>query len=124
MKRKQFLHRVGLGTGALALSPWLTSCLTFSDDELQGSFRNRLPFPGQITDPSFNLSASSAEIEIPESLSLAAFQFNNSVPGPTIRHVKGQELNIQFTNNIGQESIIHWHGLIVPPEMDGHPKDA
>ncbi|HBX67664.1 MAG TPA: bilirubin oxidase, partial [Balneolaceae bacterium] len=61
---------------------------------------------------------------MPESLSLAAFQFNNSVPGPTIRHVKGQELNIQFTNNIGQESIIHWHGLIVPPEMDGHPKDA
>lgn len=124
MKRKQFLRRIGFGTGALALSPWLTSCLTFSDDELKGSFKNRLPLPGQITDPSFNLSASSAEIELPESLSLAAFQFNNSVPGPTIRHVKGQELDIKFTNNIGQESIIHWHGLIVPPEMDGHPIDA
>jgi len=124
MERKHFLRRVGLGTSALALSPWISSCLTFSDNELTGSYKNKLPLPDQITDTKFNLSASSAEIELPESLSLDAFQFNNSVPGPTIRHVKGQELDIQFTNNLGQESIIHWHGLIVPPEMDGHPKDA
>jgi len=43
---------------------------------------------------------------------------------PTIRIKRGQSLNIDFQNRIDQESIIHWHGLIVPPDMDGHPKDA
>ncbi|MFP8489736.1 multicopper oxidase family protein [Gracilimonas sp. Q87] len=124
MKRKQFLRSVGLGTGVLAMSPWLTSCLSVSETEPQGDFKNKLPLPGEISERSFDLSAAPAEIQLSESINLSGFQFNNTVPGPTIRHTRGSELNIRFNNDIGQESIIHWHGLIVPPEMDGHPRDV
>ena len=41
--------------------------------------------------------------------------------GPVIRARRGQRLRVTFTNRLAQESIIHWHGLVVPPEMDGHP---
>lgn len=124
MKRKHFLRKVGLGTGVLAISPWLTSCISVSESEPQGTFKNKLPLPGEISERSFDLSASPAELQLSESLNLSGFQFNNTLPGPTIRHDRGSELNIRFNNDLGQESIIHWHGLIVPPDMDGHPKDA
>ncbi len=124
MKRRRFIKNVGLGTGAVALTPWLISCETNTADKSAGTFFNKLPLPGQIIENQFSLSASPAELKFPDSLRLSGLGFNGAVPGPTIRHASGQKLDIQFKNNVGQKSIIHWHGLIVPPAMDGHPKDA
>ena len=42
--------------------------------------------------------------------------------GPTIRVRKGQKVRIHFKNEIPDESIVHWHGLHVPANMDGHPR--
>ena len=42
--------------------------------------------------------------------------------GPVLRLKKGQRVRIRFTNEIPEESIVHWHGLHVPAEMDGHPR--
>jgi FtsP/CotA-like multicopper oxidase with cupredoxin domain len=53
-----------------------------------------------------------------------AVAINNSYPGPTVRIQKGQTLNVEFRNQLNQPSNIHWHGLVVPEKMDGHPKDA
>jgi FtsP/CotA-like multicopper oxidase with cupredoxin domain len=46
----------------------------------------------------------------------------DSYLGPILRLKKGQKVRINFTNQLDEESIIHWHGLHVPPEMDGHPQ--
>ena len=48
----------------------------------------------------------------------------DSYLGPILRLKKGQKVRINFTNELNEESIIHWHGLHVPPEMDGHPQYA
>ncbi len=123
MKRKQFIKKAGLGAGVLALSPWLTSCI--SDNTIaSGNFVNKLPLPDEIKDLSFDLTASAADMNLTEDLHLSGFHFNKRIPGPTIRQNRGDEVNIRFNNEIGQDSIIHWHGLIVPPDMDGHPKDV
>lgn len=124
MNRKKFLKQACTGTGALALSPWFASCTFFADAVTQVAFNKKLPLPREISDSFFDLTASSANIEISDTINLSGFQFNGIVPGPTIRHKRGSELDIHFNNDIGQDSIIHWHGLIVPPEMDGHPKDV
>lgn len=124
MNRKKFIKQAGIGTGVLALSPWLISCNSVTDSVPQVTFKNKLPLPGEIRNASFDLTASPADIRISDTINLSGFQFNGTVPGPTLRHSKGSELEIRFNNNIGQDSIIHWHGLIVPPEMDGHPKDV
>ena len=44
--------------------------------------------------------------------------------GPTLRLRKGQRVRIVFDNEIPQETIVHWHGLDVPEDMDGHPRFA
>ncbi len=46
----------------------------------------------------------------------------DSYLGPILRLRKGQKVRIHFTNELPEESIIHWHGLHVPAEMDGHPQ--
>jgi len=42
--------------------------------------------------------------------------------GPVIRTHRGQKVRIRFTNDIADETIVHWHGLHVPADMDGHPR--
>lgn len=44
--------------------------------------------------------------------------------GPVIRVKRGQRVRINFTNQLPEATIIHWHGLYVPERMDGHPRDA
>ena len=44
--------------------------------------------------------------------------------GPIFRFKQGQRVRIVFTNNLPEQSIIHWHGMWVPDDMDGHPRFA
>ena len=50
-----------------------------------------------------------------------AMAMNGSVPGPVIRLRENTEAVIRVTNRLSETSSIHWHGLILPPEMDGVP---
>ena len=44
--------------------------------------------------------------------------------GPTIRVRRGQRVRIRFHNALPEPSIVHWHGLDVPEQADGHPRFA
>ena len=46
---------------------------------------------------------------------------NGTVPGPLIRLREGDDINLNVTNGLDEDSSIHWHGIIVPFEMDGVP---
>jgi len=46
---------------------------------------------------------------------------NGSFLAPTLRVNKGDALNLNVTNNIGQETTLHWHGMRPPSDMDGGP---
>ncbi|SHN50193.1 copper resistance system multicopper oxidase [Erythrobacter sanguineus] len=46
---------------------------------------------------------------------------NGSVPGPLVRLQEGQDVQLNVTNNLGQDTSIHWHGLLLPFHMDGVP---
>jgi len=48
----------------------------------------------------------------------------NNYLGPIVRVRRGQTVRVHFVNELPGKSIIHWHGLRVPPAMDGHPRDA
>jgi FtsP/CotA-like multicopper oxidase with cupredoxin domain len=45
----------------------------------------------------------------------------DSYLGPIIRLRRGQKVRIHFSNALPESTIVHWHGLDVPSEMDGHP---
>ena len=51
----------------------------------------------------------------------SAFSINGTSPGPLIRLKEGQDAVLRVTNLLNESTSIHWHGLILPPEMDGVP---
>jgi CopA family copper-resistance protein len=50
-----------------------------------------------------------------------AVMMNGTLPGPLIRLKEGQQATLRVTNRLSEVTSIHWHGLLVPPEMDGVP---
>ncbi|MBU3018236.1 copper resistance system multicopper oxidase [Paraglaciecola agarilytica] len=50
-----------------------------------------------------------------------ATTINGSIPAPTLRLIEGDEVTIKVTNNLKVPSSIHWHGIILPFQMDGVP---
>jgi len=47
--------------------------------------------------------------------------FNGSSPGPVLRFTEGEEVTLNVTNNLDEDTSIHWHGLILPYQQDGVP---
>ncbi|SFG11529.1 L-ascorbate oxidase [Novosphingobium sp. CF614] len=50
-----------------------------------------------------------------------AVTVNGTLPAPLIRLREGQTVRIAVTNRLAEQSSIHWHGLLVPFQMDGVP---
>jgi CopA family copper-resistance protein len=50
-----------------------------------------------------------------------AITINGTLPAPLIRLREGQNVRLAVTNTLREDTSIHWHGLIVPFEMDGVP---
>lgn len=48
----------------------------------------------------------------------------DSYLGPVIRVRRGMRVRIHFINQLPQPSVVHWHGMLVPEAMDGHPRFA
>jgi FtsP/CotA-like multicopper oxidase with cupredoxin domain len=46
---------------------------------------------------------------------------NGTIPAPTLKFKEGEDAVINVTNNMDEPTSIHWHGLIIPGDMDGVP---
>jgi len=80
----------------------------------------RLP-PDWNGDP---LTIASANAELWPGYSTAVMAVNGLVPGPTIRMQRGQEFHARIRNQLAEPLVLHWHGILAPERMDGHPRDA
>lgn len=50
-----------------------------------------------------------------------ATTINGMLPGPTLRWREGDTVTIRVTNRLNEPSSLHWHGIILPFQMDGVP---
>ncbi len=64
-----------------------------------------------------------ANLPIWPGYSTAVSAVNGGVPGPTIRVRRGQEFAARVQNNLNEPLVLHWHGVLAPEGMDGHPRD-
>jgi FtsP/CotA-like multicopper oxidase with cupredoxin domain len=51
--------------------------------------------------------------------SMQAIAVNNQIPGPTLHFKQGDRVTINVHNHLKEPTSIHWHGILVPWEMDG-----
>jgi CopA family copper-resistance protein len=50
-----------------------------------------------------------------------AFTVNGSVPAPTLRWREGDTVTLRVANTLDEDASIHWHGILLPANMDGVP---
>ncbi len=67
----------------------------------------------------FDLNISAIEWNILPDQQVEAYAFNRQVPGPRLRVTEGDTVRINVTNDLAEPTSVHWHGLILPNEMDG-----
>lgn len=51
----------------------------------------------------------------------SAVTVNGSLPGPLLRFRERDDVLLRVTNKLQETTSIHWHGILLPPEMDGVP---
>lgn len=67
----------------------------------------------------FDIEASVIRWNILGDETVEAYAYNNQVPGPRLALIQGDRVRINFTNRLPESTTVHWHGLILPNEMDG-----
>ena len=50
-----------------------------------------------------------------------AMTINGSLPGPILRWREGETVTLRVRNRLKEDTSIHWHGIILPANMDGVP---
>lgn len=67
----------------------------------------------------FDLELSVIKWYILPNKQVMAYAFNKQVPGPRIRVTEGDRIRMIVKNNLPEPTSVHWHGMILPNQMDG-----
>jgi CopA family copper-resistance protein len=73
-----------------------------------------------LTGPEFDLSIGELAVNYTGAHRIAT-AVNGSVPAPLLRMRQGDTVTLRVTNRLPERSSIHWHGIILPADMDGVP---
>lgn len=124
MNRRDFLRHAERAAGTLAFGagavlPSCESHPTLPEPETRPPLR----IPPNIRATDSLLSAGAAELDLGRHTS-RAWGYDGALPGPTLRALVGEHAKISVRNQLPEDTTVHWHGLVVPPSMDGHPADA
>lgn len=69
----------------------------------------------------FEITCKEVKWEIEAGKTLDAFTYNGIVPGPEIRVTEGDKVRVVVKNEMSQSTGVHFHGVLVPNNMDGVP---
>ena len=79
-----------------------------------------LPLAGHAK--TYNLTVDPVTIDTGD-FTRSGIGYNGASPGPVLRFKEGEEVTINVTNNLDTDTSVHWHGLILPYQMDGGSDD-
>jgi len=82
-----------------------------------------LTSPGQptvLSGTEFDLTIDSISVDF-TGKRRTAMAINGSIPGPLLRWREGDTVTLRVRNRLPQDTSIHWHGILLPANMDGVP---
>jgi len=110
LPRRKFLEGLAAGGFILGLSPWTSSFAA------QAVAQNA----PVLTGTEFDLTIAETLVNFTGSPRIAT-TVNGSIPSPTLRWREGDTVTIRVTNRLAEDTSIHWHGILLPFQMDGVP---
>lgn len=106
--RREFLSAAAAGTGML-----LESCTHARTDPSDRSTSN----PARPADVTLRIAP--VLVDIANHHTISTIGYNGSVPGPLIRLREGVPVTVDLFNDTDTPEFVHWHGQIIPAEIDG-----
>ncbi len=83
--------------------------------------QNPIIIPGTIEDSNINLTLQNGTFQFFSGEDTATMGANGPLLDPTLILNQGDNYNVNITNDLGQDTTIHWHGLHVSAANDGGP---
>jgi FtsP/CotA-like multicopper oxidase with cupredoxin domain len=69
----------------------------------------------------YELTCKKVPFEVTPGQQVEAWSYNGQVPGPELRVVEGDNVRVIVKNELNESTSVHFHGVIVPNNMDGVP---
>ncbi|MEO1766164.1 copper resistance system multicopper oxidase [Thiobacter aerophilum] len=110
LSRRRFVQ--GLAAGGLMLAlPRLSAAVPAA---------TRSGYPPVLSGTEFDLVLEETLVNFTGRPRLAT-TINGCLPGPILRWKEGDTVTLRVTNRLKEDSSIHWHGILLPYQMDGVP---
>jgi FtsP/CotA-like multicopper oxidase with cupredoxin domain len=111
--RRRFLEGLVAGGVLFGGPAWIRSARGQAAAAATGS-------PSVLTGSEFELTIAEAAVNF-TGLPRMATTINGSIPGPTLHWREGDTVTLRVTNLLSTTTSLHWHGILLPFEMDGVP---
>ncbi len=112
--RRRFLQGLAAGGVLMGLSPWTKPGWA---GQVATTTTGMAPV---LTGTEFDLIVAETAVNYTGSPRMAT-TINESIPSPILRWREGDTVTIRVTNRLNTSTSIHWHGIILPYQMDGVP---
>jgi len=112
VSRRTFVKGLTAGGTLAALSPWF--------DLAPSAIAASRPGASVLSGTEFDLVIENRPVNFTGKPRVATM-INGSIPAPTLRWRLGDTVTLRVTNRLRETTSIHWHGIILPFEMDGVP---
>jgi len=109
--RRQFVKGLAAGGALFALGPVARSALAATTSAVPAANLTGTVFDLEIAETPVNFTGTPR----------MGTSINGSIPGPTLYWREGDTVTIRVRNRLREATSIHWHGMILPYQMDGVP---
>ncbi len=111
VSRRTFVKGLAVGGAAAGLGVWRTPAFAQGNPPIAWTALSGTEFDLRIGETPMNFTGHPR----------VAFTVNGSVPAPTLRWKEGDTVTLRVANTLDQDASIHWHGILLPANMDGVP---
>ena len=118
--RRRFLKAAGLSAGAALLH----SRTVVAESSISTQTNDSSTASSESASPDYTLRIKTSPIEIAPKKIISVTTYNGQFPGPLLRFKEGQQVTIDVYNDTDAPEQLHWHGQMVPVDVDGAAEEG
>jgi FtsP/CotA-like multicopper oxidase with cupredoxin domain len=111
MTRRDLLKFTALGLARNGIVPF----------PLNGQSSLVVPSAGKVD---YTLRIAPVTVELDRSRIVSTIGYNGTAPGPVLRMREGKRVTVEVINDTDTPELVHWHGMLIPPEVDGTDEEG
>ncbi|MGE3492422.1 MAG: copper resistance system multicopper oxidase [Vicinamibacterales bacterium] len=128
INRRTFVKGLALGSVAAGTGVWPSRGLAYSAGNPKGlpppqgraGNPEGLPPQATLTGTEFDLRIGESPVNFTGATRMG-ITVNGTIPAPLVRWREGDTVTMRVANALDEDTSIHWHGMILPANMDGVP---